>query len=99
MPALWINTYRSISDPSKVAAYAELAGPAMGAAGGRFLARGTPQVVYESGLRERTVVIEFPSLEAAIAAHDSPGYQEALAVLGDGAVRDLRIIETAGPNA
>lgn len=98
MPALWINTYRSISDPDKVAAYAELAGPAMRAAGGRFLARGLPEVVFESGLRDRTVVIEFRSVRAAVEAHDGPGYQEALAVLGDGAVRDLRIIETAGPD-
>lgn len=95
MPAYWINTYRSISDPEKVAAYAELAGPAMQLAGGRFLARGVPEAAYEHGLRERTVVIEFPSVAAAVEAHDSPGYQQALDALGDGAVRDLRIIEGA----
>jgi len=39
------------------------------------------------------VVSEWDSLEKAIAAHDSPGYQEALRALGDGAQRDLRIIE------
>jgi uncharacterized protein (DUF1330 family) len=39
------------------------------------------------------VVSEFPSLEKAIAGHDSPGYAEALRALGDGAVRDVRIIE------
>jgi uncharacterized protein (DUF1330 family) len=50
-------------------------------------------MTYESGLKERLVVSEFPSLEQAIAGHDSPGYQEALRVLGDGAVRDIRIIE------
>ena len=36
---------------------------------------------------------EFDSLAQAIAAHDSPGYQEALKALGDGAVRDVRMIE------
>ncbi len=91
--AYWINTFRSVSDPERLAAYIELAGPAMRAAGGRFLARGMPAAAFESGSVERTTLIEFPSVEAAVAAYESPGYQEALAALGDGAVRDLRIIE------
>jgi uncharacterized protein (DUF1330 family) len=93
--AYWINTFRSISDPEKLAAYAELAGPAMRAAGGRFLARGLPARVFESGVMERTTLIEFDSVEQAIAAYESPGYQEALRALGDGAERDLRIVEAA----
>jgi uncharacterized protein (DUF1330 family) len=96
MTAYWINEYREITDEAKVAAYAELAGPALRAAGGTFLARGLPEQTYEAGERTRTVVIEFPSVEAARAAHDSPAYQEALAALGDGAVRDLRIVPGAG---
>lgn len=92
MTAYWINVYREISDEAKVAAYAELAGPALRAAGGTFLARGLPEQVYEAGERTRTVIIEFASIEAARAAHDSPAYQEALVALGDGAVRDLRVI-------
>ena len=44
---------------------------------------------------QRTVLIEFDSVEQAIAAHDSPAYQEALAALGDGADREIRIIEAA----
>jgi uncharacterized protein (DUF1330 family) len=47
---------------------------------------------FEAGLKERLVVSEFPRLEKAITGHDSPGYQEALRALGDGAVRDIRII-------
>lgn len=93
--AYWISAYRSIRDEAKVAAYAKLAGPAIQAAGGRFLARGIPAQVYESGLRQRTVIIEFDSLAQAIAAHDSAQYQEALRALGDGADRDLRIVEAA----
>ena len=91
--AYWISAYRSISDPDKLAAYAKLAGPSIAAAGGKFLVRGTPAKVYEAGQNERTVMIEFESVAAAIAAHDSPGYQAALKALGDGAVRDIRIIE------
>lgn len=81
-----------MKNPEKVAAYAKLAGPALTAAGGRFLARGEPSTVYESGLMQRTVVLEFESVEQAVAAHDSPAYQAALAALGDGADRDMRIV-------
>ena len=42
---------------------------------------------------DRTVLIEFDSVEQAAAVHDSADYQAALAALGNGAVRDLRIVE------
>ena len=92
--AYWISAYRSINDNDALAAYAKLAGPSLTAGGGKFLARGVPAAVRESGLQQRTVLIEFDSLAAALAAYDSPGYKEALAALGDNAVvRDIRIIE------
>lgn len=93
--AYWVATYRSISDPDALAAYAKIGGPAILAAGGKFLARGTPAHTYENGLNQRCVVIEFESVAAAKAAHDSPGYQEALRALGNGADRDIRIMEGA----
>lgn len=91
----WIGTYRAVTDTDKLAAYAKLAGPAISAGGGRFLVRGTPAKTYEAGLNQRTVVIEFDSLEQAVATHDSPAYQEALAALGNGAERDIRLVEGA----
>ena len=91
--AYWICAYRSIRDPESLSAYGKLAGPALQAAGGRFLARGLPARVYEGGLDQRTVILEFDSVAQAIAAHDSPAYQQALRVLGNGADRDLRIVE------
>jgi uncharacterized protein (DUF1330 family) len=91
--AYWIATYRAIHDPEAMAAYAKLAGPAIVAAGGRFLARANPAQVYEGGVNLRTVIAEFPSVAAAIAAHDSPAYGEALRVLGNAVERDLRIVE------
>lgn len=89
----WINVFRSVSDPDKVEAYRKLAGPVMEASGARFLVRGQPAKVYEAGLMQRTVVIEFDSVEQAIAVHDGPGYQAAVKALGNGAKRDLRIVE------
>ncbi len=92
MTAYWISIYKEIIDEAKVAAYAELAGPALRDAGGTYVARGLPDETYESGQKTRTVVIEFESVEAARAAHDSPAYQNALAALDGGAVRDMRIV-------
>jgi uncharacterized protein (DUF1330 family) len=90
--AYFISCYREISDPAKLAAYAKLAGPAIEAGGGRFLARGLPAQVYEAGQAERIVVIEFESVAQAISTFESPAYQVALAALKGGAVRDIRIV-------
>jgi uncharacterized protein (DUF1330 family) len=91
--AYWVTCYRSISDPQKVAAYAKLAPVATALFGCRYVARGTAAAAFEVGQKERIVISEFPSLEKAVAAYHSPGYQEALRALGDGAVRDVRIVE------
>lgn len=93
--AYWITTYREIKNEEALAEYGKLAGPAIQAGGGRFIARGMPQVVYEAGMKQRTILIEFDSLEQAVAAHDGLGYQAALKALGNAAVRDIRIIEAA----
>ena len=93
--AYWISMYRAVHDADKLAAYAKLAGPAIQAGGGRFLARGMPANTYEGGIAQRTVLIEFDSLEQATATHDSAGYKAALDALGDGVERDMRIIEAA----
>lgn len=91
--AYWVSCYRSVSDPEALKHYAAAAGPAIEGHGGRFLARNTAARWYEAGLEQRVVIVEFASVEAAVAAHDSPEYQAALALLGDAAERDLRLVE------
>jgi uncharacterized protein (DUF1330 family) len=91
--AYWIAFYRSIKNQEQFAAYAKLAGPAIQAAGGKFLVRGNPAKVYEAGLDQRVVMIEFDSVRQAIAAHDGAAYQEALKVLSDAVDREIRIAE------
>jgi uncharacterized protein (DUF1330 family) len=89
----WISAYREIHDPEKLAAYAKLAGPAIEASGGRILVRGGQVEAHDAGLAMRTVIVEFDSFAAAVAARQTPAYQEALAVLADGVERDFRIVE------
>ncbi len=92
--AFWVTTYQSIHNADALAAYAQLAGPAITAAGGRFVVRGMPALTKEQGLMQRVVVIEFDSIAAAEAAYNSPGYHEALSKLSPGAVvRDMRFVE------
>jgi uncharacterized protein (DUF1330 family) len=90
--AYWITCYHEVSDTAKLTAYAKLAGPAIEQGGGRFLVRGIPAHAYEAGQLERTVVIEFDSVAQAVAVHESPAYQKALAALAGGARRDMRIV-------
>jgi uncharacterized protein (DUF1330 family) len=91
MTAYWVNTVRELRDAEKLARYAELATPAIAAHGGRFIARGMPEAAFEEGTLERTAIIEFPSVEAAVAAYESPAYRLALDALDGGGVRYIRI--------
>jgi len=92
--AYWVVSYRAIHKPEVFARYAAVAPAAVQANGGRFLVRGMAAKVYEAGIQQRVVVIEFETLAQALAAHDTPAYQAALKELDGGAVeRDLRIVE------
>ena len=88
-----VVVYHDVTNPEKLAAYAELAGPAMKSAGATFLARGIPYLVREEGVATRTVLIEWPSREAADAGYNSPDYQEAIRVLDGAATREFRYID------
>jgi uncharacterized protein (DUF1330 family) len=91
--AYLVVTYRSIKDKEKWQAYAKLAVPAVEKAGGRFIVRAMPAKTYEKGMNERVVIVEFDSLQKALAAYETPGYQEALRALGNGVERDMRVVE------
>jgi len=90
-----VVVYHEIRDQAALAAYAQLAGPAIQKAGGRFIARGLPVKTLEQGKATRTVVIEWDDLETAIAGFESDDYVAALRELSDTAVRDIRYIPAA----
>ncbi|MFM0322527.1 DUF1330 domain-containing protein [Caballeronia glebae] len=89
----WISVYKTIMKPEQAAEYAKIATQAIAEGGGRPLVRGVASMVQGEGALERTVVIEYDSLDAAVAAYNSATYQRALEVLGDSVVRDFRIVE------
>ena len=89
----WLVCYQSVSDASILPEYAKAAKPAIEAAGGRQLVAGMPAKTHEAGVDQRTVVVEFESVEKAIATYESEGYRAAFKVLGNAAKRDFRIVE------
>jgi uncharacterized protein (DUF1330 family) len=89
----WIGFYKSVSDPARLAEYAKVAGPVIEAGGGRILARGVAAAAYEAGVQQRTVLIEFDSVEQAVRTYTGPEYQAAFALLNGAAERDVRIVE------
>lgn len=89
----WVSVYRSVSNPEALKEYGKIAGPALTQAGGRLLARSEAAAAYEGGIKERVVILEFDSVEKAIAAHDGDAYQAALKVIAGAVDRDLRIVE------
>ena len=73
----WVVFYRSVSNPAALSQYVKPAEAAILAGGGRFVARGTAFEVFEAGIKERSIVIEFDSVAKAIEAYQSPAYQSA----------------------
>ena len=90
--ALWI-AHVHVTESDAYGRYAALAGPAIAAHGGVFLARGGRYVQLEGNDRARNVVARFPSLEAAVGCYNSPEYQAALAHAKGASVRDLMVVE------
>jgi uncharacterized protein (DUF1330 family) len=90
----WLAVYKAIHDADQLAAYAEKASGAIAAGGGKFLSRGMPVAMLEGDEATRTVLIEFPSAQAAIDTYNSDAYADALATLGDAAERDIRVLDS-----
>ena len=89
----WVATYRSVSDPEALARYAPLAAQVIQAHGGRFLARGNPVRVYEAAGPQRTVIVEFESVAAAIAAYESDAYTRVRPILEGAVDREIQVLE------
>jgi uncharacterized protein (DUF1330 family) len=97
MPKAYVIVDMDVTDPARYAAdYVPLSGPAVEAAGGHYLARGgTTEVLEGDRQPHRTVIIEFPSFDAAKAWYDSPAYREARAAREGAAVGSFIVVEGA----
>ena len=93
MPKGYWVAHVTVDDPAAYDAYRAANAVAFAKFGARFLVRGAPQEVREGTLRPRTVVIEFPTIEAARDCYDSPEYQAALALRTPVSTGDMCIVE------
>jgi uncharacterized protein (DUF1330 family) len=89
----WVVCYKSVSNPATVAEYTKLAATALQGLGGRVIVGGKPAKTHEAGVDQSAVIVEFESLENAIAAYESDLYRTAFKVLDNAAQRDFRIVE------
>ena len=96
--ALWI-AHVEVIDAAAYGKYAALAGPAIAAHGGHFLARGGRYVQLEGSDRARNVVARFPSLERAMECYNSAAYREALSQARGASIRDLMVVEEVGDHS
>lgn len=92
MPALWI-AHVTVTDEEAYGRYAALAGPAIAAHGGSFIARGARYVQLEGKERPRNVVARFETVEDAVSCYNSAEYQEALSHARDASERELVVVE------
>ena len=95
MPALWI-AHVTVTDEDAYGKYAKLAGPAIAAHGGSFLARGGRFVQLEGKERPRNVVARFASVEDAVDCYNSDAYQKAVSHAKDASERELMVVEIDG---
>lgn len=89
----WVVCYQSMSDPDAIMEYSRLARTALDALGGRAIVACSHAKTHEAGLDQRVVIIEFESLEKAVAAYETEEYKKALKALSNAAQRDFRIVE------
>lgn len=94
MPKAYVIVDIDVIDPERYADYRALSGPAVEAAGGRFIVRGGATEVLE-GERQpnRMVVLEFPDMATAKAWYESPLYLEARAAREGAAVGSFIAVE------
>lgn len=92
MPALWI-AHIEITDPDAYQDYIKVAGTAIPAHGGVFIARGGAFEQLEGRAYPRNVVARFPSLEAAHACYNSPEYQAVVPIAKAASDRSIVIVE------
>lgn len=87
----WI-AFSTVSDPEKLAEYRRLNAAALARYGGRFLVRGGDAAVLEGSPKERCVVVEFPSREAALACYESEEYRAAARLRAEAAAADFVVV-------
>lgn len=95
MKSYWVCIYEKIYNSEKLKEYAMKAKPAVEKYSGKFLVRGGKNRTNDGINSPRTVVVEFPNYDTAVACYDSPEYQEAHDILEGHVLRHHQIVESS----
>ena len=90
--AYWI-AHVTVTDPAAYDTYRAANAAPFARFGAKFLVRAGTQTVVEGQMRPRTVVLEFPSLQAATDCYNAPDYRAAMALRIGASEADICIIE------
>lgn len=82
-----------VTDPAKYAVYREFVTPYVASRGGKFLTRAGKVVIKEGTARTRTVIVEFPTFEQALAAYEDDEYTRGRALRANAGELDLVVVE------
>jgi uncharacterized protein (TIGR02246 family) len=93
MPKAYWIAHVTVTDAQAYEAYRSAIAAPLTRFGARFIVRGGSQSVVEGEMRPRTVVIEFPSLQAAADCYNSPEYQAAKALRAPVSAADICIVD------
>lgn len=93
MPKGYIIGQITVTDPEAYKEYVIKDTPILERLGAKFVVRGGQQQVTEGEAGQRTVVIEFPSYEAALAVYNDPDYQEVAKIRHRTAVSTIIVVE------
>ena len=93
MPKAYWVAHVNVSDPEAYEHYKAANAAPFATYGARFIVRGGAQEVREGASKSRTVVIEFPSLQAAQECYNNAEYQAAKAIRDPISEGDLVIVE------
>ena len=97
MPKAYWIVNNQISDPDTYETYKAANAAPLSRHGGKFLVRAGRQQVAEGEMLPRSVVIEFPNYDAALACYDDPDYVEARNIRENAAEGSLIIVEGYDP--
>lgn len=95
MPKGYWIAHVKVSDPDKYPDYVATAKPAFEEYGAKFLVRGGAHECVEGETGERHVVIEFDSMEKALACYNCEQYQKAVAIRQSASTGTITIVEGA----
>ena len=93
MSAYWIAIYHDMKNPENIKKYAEKASPTIKKYNGVILARGGKVETIEGNPSPRTILIKFPSMDAAVECYNSPEYQEAMKIGNGEFNRHIQIVD------